>query len=259
MDELFVLQQHYERYPEGPRLRRSRVRQLEFETTLHVLDKHLRASADVLELGAGHGAYSLRLARQGHRVVASDLLDVHVEAIRRHAREQNLSDVCVRRLDATDLSVLESEAYDAVLCLGPFYHLTSPAERMDCLRECRRVVRPSGVVAVSYVNALLAVVRATRRARSDHEQDPYDFFDIAHLCTPESAAAEIEEAGMQVVEHAGVDGVFGFFPEALEEVDDNAFAEYTVGHRESCSRPSGPAASGHNVVIARAVPDVGRS
>src|ERR1700712_807479 len=202
MDDLFALQQHYERFPEGPRLQRSRVRQLEFETTLHVLGKYLPAPADVLELGAGHGAYSLHLAHQGHRVVASDLLDAHVEALRRDVGQHGLSNVDVRRLDATDLSVLNSEAYDAVLCLGPFYHLRSQAERMDCLRECRRIVRPSGVVAVSYVNALLAVVQATRRGPSHHEKDPYDFFDVTHLCAPESATAEIEASGLQVIEHA---------------------------------------------------------
>jgi SAM-dependent methyltransferase len=44
----------------------------------------------------------------------------------------------VRDLDLPDASV------DAVLLLGPLYHLTDRAERVRALRQCARIVRTRG-------------------------------------------------------------------------------------------------------------------
>jgi 2-polyprenyl-3-methyl-5-hydroxy-6-metoxy-1,4-benzoquinol methylase len=41
---------------------------------------------------------------------------------------------------------------DAVLLLGPLYHLTDRAERVRALRECARIVRPNGPVFAAAIS-----------------------------------------------------------------------------------------------------------
>ena len=55
---------------------------------------------------------------------------------------------------ATDLSRFPADSRDAVLCMGPMYHLIEPADRDLALRECLRILRPGGLVFVAFVSVL---------------------------------------------------------------------------------------------------------
>ncbi|MGW4887565.1 class I SAM-dependent methyltransferase [Streptomyces murinus] len=263
-----LVSRHYESFSEGPRLQKSRVRRLEYDTTLHVLDRHLSPRSAVLELGAGHGAYSFRLARQGHRVTATDLVDVNVEAMLALAKEaDDLESVEIRRADATSLDGFADGSYDSVLCLGPFYHLRTRELRRRCLLECRRALRDGGFVAVSYINRVFAVnyllgngiplTADQYESLTDPDDErvdyPDEFFNVAHFSTQEAAEAELREAGFEIVEHAGADGVCGFFPETLEGLDEAAYLAFRDYHLTTCSQPSQRGASSHCLVVARKV------
>ncbi|MEV4285604.1 class I SAM-dependent methyltransferase [Nonomuraea bangladeshensis] len=56
-----------------------------------------------------------------------------------------------RRLPVADAS------QDAVLLLGPLYHLPDRADRVRALTEARRALRPGGVVAAATINRHAAV------------------------------------------------------------------------------------------------------
>jgi SAM-dependent methyltransferase len=255
---------HYENEPEGERLQRSRVRRLERDATLQVLSRYVSAPQRVLELGAGHGTYSLHFARQGCRVVATDLVPSQVAVIRDQARNHDLAHLDTQVADAVDLGQFADCSFDVVLCLGPFYHLRTVRLRRRCLTECRRVVRPGGIVALSYITAAFAVAHLAQTGAPvsadqylslsdpDDERSDYpdDFVNIAHFSVPAVAAAEVEGAELTVVEHAGLDGVFGFFAAALEAVDDAAYRAYREHHLRTCSTPGAAGASGHNLIVA---------
>jgi SAM-dependent methyltransferase len=79
------------------------------------------------------------LAGEGCRVHLVDIVPEHVQA----AAKDGLLTAEVgdaRRLTQADASV------DAVLLLGPLYHLVDRAERTAALVEARRVLRPGGVL-----------------------------------------------------------------------------------------------------------------
>jgi SAM-dependent methyltransferase len=254
---------HYETFSEERRLQASRVRRLELETTLHILNKHVSAGDRILELGAGHGAYSLEFARRGHEVVATDLVRANVQAIRAVAQREGLRAIEIQRADATRLDALPDAAFDAALCLGPYYHLRTRELRCRCLLECRRVVRDEGIVAVSYINRAFAVGYLLKTGKGltpdqygslmqpdDLRVDyPDDFFNITHFSTPESAETEVRSCGFDIVEHAGTDGIFGFFRDALDAIDEDAFRSFRSYHLETCSQPFGPGASAHCLMI----------
>jgi SAM-dependent methyltransferase len=52
---------------------------LEFETTLHFLEKYLPAKGLILDAGGGPGRYTLELARRGYQVVLLDMTPANLE------------------------------------------------------------------------------------------------------------------------------------------------------------------------------------
>jgi SAM-dependent methyltransferase len=148
MDTEPDLHAHYERGLERDRLSSTGRGQLEFERTAEIISRRLPAApAAVADIGGGPGRYALWLARLGYRVVHRDLVPQHVEQLVAAAEaepgvgsaiESAAGDA--RSLDLADASV------DAVLMLGPLYHLTRRADRVQALREACRVVRPGGPV-----------------------------------------------------------------------------------------------------------------
>src|SRR5207249_11198726 len=66
--------------------------------------------------------------------------------------------------DARNLGAFEGGSFDALLCLGPFYHLTGEADRIRAAGEAHRVLRPGGVLVAAVMPPYMRLV-ATVLAR----------------------------------------------------------------------------------------------
>ncbi|MEV0150569.1 MULTISPECIES: class I SAM-dependent methyltransferase [unclassified Nonomuraea] len=151
---------YYEQDREHGRLREGRGR-WEFWRTQDVLRRTLPpAPARVLDVGGGTGVHAEWLSADGYDVELLDPVPLHVErASQLHGVSARLGDA--RRLPVPDASV------DAVLLLGPLYHLSERADRVRALSEARRAVRPGGLVAKS-VPSLLSGHLLTVAHRDPH-------------------------------------------------------------------------------------------
>ena len=141
------LNAYYENYDEDGRLG-SRHGSVEYLTTMRYLHKYLRPGASLLEVGAGTGRYSIALAREGYRVSALELIARNIEVFRAKLRAED--DIRLEQGNALDLSHYPDAAFDAVLLLGPMYHLYTEADQAQALREAVRVVKPDGYLFVAY-------------------------------------------------------------------------------------------------------------
>jgi ubiquinone/menaquinone biosynthesis C-methylase UbiE len=112
--------------------------------------------ARVVDVGGGSGVHAEWLAADGHVVELVDPVPLHVEQASR------VPGVTARHGDARDLPMPGASA-DAVLLLGPLYHLVEREDRVRALREAARVVRPGGVVAAA---PKTCTRRTSRRASS---------------------------------------------------------------------------------------------
>ena len=135
---------------EEDRLIRTRHGQLEYLTTMSCIDRYAPEPCSVLELGAGAGAYSLTLAREGYQVTALELVDKNVEILRRKA--QGVPTLTVLQGDALDLSSFPNDAFDLTLCFGPLYHLYDRSDVDRALTEAIRVTRPGGVLMAAFLS-----------------------------------------------------------------------------------------------------------
>ena len=126
---------HYETVQEAERLA-SGLGSLELVRSQELIDRALPSPpAVVLDVGGGPGVYSCLLARRGYEVHLIDPVPKHVDQAKRASEGQpdypiasvNLGDA--RSLDKADASS------EAVLLMGPLYHLTSHKDRVAALLE----------------------------------------------------------------------------------------------------------------------------
>lgn len=226
MDEAFV--RHYKGGVERRRLVLGGDA-LELVRTWELLEPLLPPPpARILDVGGGPGVYAARLAASGYEVKLVDVHPLHVEQARDHGTfEAELGDA--RRLDEPD------ESTDAVLLLGPLYHLTERDDRIRALAEARRVVRPGGLVAAAAISRYASLLDGARRGfladprfvaiverdlREGQHRNPEnveDWFTTAYFHLPEELRDEAVAAGLTVERLVGVEGPGGWF-EATRDV-----------------------------------------
>ena len=197
---------------------------LEFARTQVLLQRYLPHSpADVADVGGGPGRYAYWLSERGYRVHLIDPLALHVEQARAtsEGREPRLAGAEVgdaRALHLPDASI------DAVLLLGPLYHLPERNERLRAWREARRVCRPGGLIAAAAISRFASTLDGLRAGyledpvfahiaagdrRDGRHLNPTRhpaYFTTAYFHRPEELAGECTEAGLSHEATLAVEG-----------------------------------------------------
>lgn len=137
-------------YDEWGRLSRHRI---EFEVTKRFLDKYIKEGDSVLDIGGGPGRYSIYLAKKGHDVTLVDLCEEMVNQAEVHAKEAGVALKGYIKGSVLELSViLPDKKYNAVLCMGPMYHLLEESHREEAVRQSMKFLKKGGVLIVSFIS-----------------------------------------------------------------------------------------------------------
>ena len=189
---------------------------LEYLRTRELLARYLPQSpAVVLDVGGAAGVYALPLAGQGYEVHLIDPIPLHIEQAERASRAQPAP---LRTIEAGDARRLEwpEASVDAVLLLGPLYHLPDQSDRNLALSEAYRVLRSGGVIfaaAISRFASTLDALQGDRLGEPDFKQftdqalsngqrrDP-----TAYTHLPAELQHEIEAAGFSLETLVAVEG-----------------------------------------------------
>ncbi len=211
--------------------------QLEFERTQEIVLRRLPpAPAVIADVGGGLGRFAMWLAGRGYQVLHRDLVPSFVDQVNAEAAAAGLSvDSAVR--DARDLD-LADESVDAVLLLGPLYHLPSENDRLAALREARRVVRPGGAVYVAAISRWAPRLDGLRREWM-YERGPQTLDLIAsvertgvlpalarggyaaYTHVPQQLESELEAAGLAVHDLVSVEGAAFLLGDLTERMADS--------------------------------------
>jgi SAM-dependent methyltransferase len=126
---------------------------LEYELTWRYLDKYLPAQGSILEIGAATGRYTLELARRGYQVTAVDLSAVESGHCRQRIAQAGLQrQVQLVVADARDLGAVSGRGFDAVLLMGPLYHLVELADRRKALQQAFERLRAGGLIFSAFIS-----------------------------------------------------------------------------------------------------------
>ena len=146
-----MLSEFYGQSDEDRRLERNRQGQLEYFITMHYIHRFLKDGDKVLEIGAGTGRYSVRLAREGYGVCAVELVESNLEKLKENAA--GLTNINAVQGDALDLSLFSDGTFDVTLLFGPMYHLYEEADRHRAIDEALRVTKPGGTLLAAFLSA----------------------------------------------------------------------------------------------------------
>ncbi len=129
--------------------------QLEYDLTWRYLTRYLPPAGSILEIGAGTGRYTLALCRRGYSVTAVDLSAALLQRCQlRFAAERLLGQVQCVVADARDLQAVPSTAFDAVLLMGPLYHLVFEEDRYQAVRQAVDRLRSGGLLFSTHLSRL---------------------------------------------------------------------------------------------------------
>jgi len=133
----------------------------EFAVTMRALGDYLpKPPAKILDVGGGPGRYAIALTQQGYEVTLCDISRKCLEFAETKAKEAGVKlSGCVRS-NATDLSEFPREGYDAVLLMGPLYHLLEADEREKAVSEARRVLKPGGPLFAAFITRYAPILYA---------------------------------------------------------------------------------------------------
>jgi SAM-dependent methyltransferase len=215
---------HYRQMQESKRLFNG-VGELERDRTQDILKRHLSCPpATVFDIGGAAGVHALWLARHGYTVHLFDPVPHHVEQALAASRDQPQHPIAscsigdAREIDRPDCSA------DAVLLLGPLYHLIEREERLRALREAHRLLKPGGAIFAATVSRFASLIDGLARdlvsdpdfvsilmqdLQSGQHRNPTNnpaYFTTAFFHHPDELKLEMEDAGFQVEKLVGVEG-----------------------------------------------------
>ena len=221
-----VIRHYRDETDEGQRLARG-LGQLELLRTREIVRRHLPdGPLRVLDVGGATGVHAAWLAEDGHRVHVVDPVASQV------ARVLELPGARAGRItaevgDARRLAI-EEASFDAVLLLGPLYHLTEREDRLTALTEARRVVTRGGLVFAAAISRFASLFDGLARGflfepgfvdiverdlRDGQHRNPTghpDWFTTAYFHHPDELEEELQASGLRVREVLGVEGLAGW-------------------------------------------------
>lgn len=254
--------QHYSHYDEDSRLL-PRHGSVEFLTTMHYIEQYINPGDRLLEVGAATGRYSHALARQGYAVDAVELVEHNIEIFRKNTEPHEK--ISIVQGNAMDLSAFSDNTYDITLLLGPLYHLYNKDDKRQALREAIRVTKKGGVIFAAYVisDGCLLDEGFKRRHISvaDYVEngllDPRTFAaksepkDLFELVRKEDIDDLMSVFPVTRLHYVAADGVALFMREAVDAMDDDAFALYLKYHLATCERADLVGITSHAIDIFR--------
>ena len=129
--------------------------QLEYDLTWRYLTRYLPPTGSILEIGAATGRYTLALCRRGYFVTAVDLSTALLERCKLRLEAAGLDGQArFIEADARDLHAVPTTAFDAVLLMGPLYHLIFEEDRRQAIRQAVNHLRSGGLLFSAHLSRL---------------------------------------------------------------------------------------------------------
>ena len=152
IDDVGDIQSYYDEAVEKEMVRSDR-HQLERDITWRYLDSYLPPEGNVLEIGCGAGTITIGLLERGYKVTAVDFSERMIELCRKRISEEGLEQTVQFFIkDSRDLGDIRRQAFDAVLMMGPLYHLVYKEDREKALREAFNRLKPGGIILSSFIS-----------------------------------------------------------------------------------------------------------
>lgn len=264
------LEEYYNKFNEEKRLD-SRHGQIEFRTSMKYIHDSIELyrkkyeetygkspaneEIKILDIGAGTGRYSVALAEEGFDVTAVELVKYNLGIL----KSKN-SNVKALQGNALHLKKLADKTFDITLLFGPLYHLFTFEDKLQALREAKRVTKSGGHILAAYCmneygvltyafkeKHILECMQENRLTEDFHtisfKENLYDYVRI------EDINALNEAAGLTRYKIVSPDGPANYMRIYLNSLSEEEFELFVQYHLATCERPDLIGAGAHTLDI----------
>ena len=254
-DDLKRNEELYKLFDEESRLK-SRTGLVEKITTQREIDKLINANSKVLDVGAGTGVYTIHLASKVKEVTAfepssTNFMNLELKAMK-------FSNIRAYNKSSFDLKDLEENYFDLVLIFGPMYHLSDDKDRIDVLRQAKRICKNGGHILFSYINHDMVLISESINynlnifsspsydSRKQRLIDrPFIFFKV------DEARQMIEGEDIEIKDIVASDGFAEVLSKYLDEMAEESFKNYLEWHLSHCKDSETLGATNHLLFVCK--------
>ena len=249
----------YNQYDEDARLKR-RCGQVEYITTNKYIHEYLKPGDKVIEIGAGTGAYSIPLAKEGYDVTSVELVEHNLDIL----KSKITGDMNIKTFqgNALDMSIFADESFDITLVLGPMYHLFTKEDKIKVLQEAKRITKKDGYILVAYCLNEATIIQYVFGCNKLNElmdfkmitddwhcvSEEKEIFDLVRLEDIDEYNKEAELGRIKIV---ATDGASHYQKDYLEQMNPKTFKQWVKYHLSTCERMDLIGASNHALDILR--------
>ena len=98
----------------------------------------------IMDIGAGSGYFSIKLAEKGADVIAADVSDEFQKALKQRIEDNNIENIELRKIPF-DSPNLKDEEVDMVLIVNTYHHIEN---RVDYFSKVKKGLKPNGELIV---------------------------------------------------------------------------------------------------------------
>lgn len=98
----------------------------------------------IMDIGAGSGYFSIKLAEKGAHVIAADVNDEFQDILKKRIEDNNLANIELRKIPY-DSPNLEANETDMVLIVNTYHHIEN---RSDYFSKVKQGIKPDGELVV---------------------------------------------------------------------------------------------------------------
>ena len=246
---------YYNKFNEDKRFN-SRGGLVEYTISLKYIYKYLNEldNPKILDVGAGTGAYSIKLAEDGYDVTAIELVKHNLRYI------EKCSKVHAYQGNAIDLSRFKDNTFDLVLLFGPMYHLIDDNDKIKALSEVARVTKPKGIIMVAYIMNDYAVIMHGFKDNNIIDSFNNNLIDSNFHVTPkeddlysyvrlEDINSYNDKVNLERVKIITPDGPTNYIRTIINKMDEEIFIKYIDYVLSICEREDILGASAHVIDI----------
>ncbi len=226
--------------------------------------------ATVLDIGGGPGRYAIALTDLGYAVTMLDLSEGNLEVAKVKAAEAGVSLDATIHGNATNLPRLPYESYDAVLLLGPLYHLLTKNDRSKAVCEAWRMLKTGGMVFAAVVTRYAAIRYAAvnepewilnDRSRmkqilesGQHPAEPERRHPDFYFVRPEEFKPLMESSGFETLNLIGSEGVVAGHEDRINQLEGTLWESWVDLNFRLGQEPSLHGAADHLLYIGQKPP-----
>lgn len=108
----------------------------------------------IMDIGAGSGYFSVKLAEHGAKVIAADVSDEFQTALKQRIEDNNLENIELRKIPYDSPDLADNEV-DMVLIVNTYHHIEN---RSDYFSKVKQGIKPDGeLVIIDYFKKELPV------------------------------------------------------------------------------------------------------